>query len=83
MSGRFCAKMEGGKETGASSLVKEITCKELKAKIDRGDDFYLVEALPRWHYEMSHLPRAIKLPYEFIDEAEKVLPDKRAQIVVY
>jgi hypothetical protein len=42
-----------------------------------------VQALPRWHYEMSHLPRAIKLPYEFIDEAEMVLPDKRAQIVVY
>ena len=64
-------------------MVKEITRKELKAKIDRGDDFYLVEALARWHYEMSHLPRAINLPYEFVDEAEKVLPDKRAQIVVY
>jgi rhodanese-related sulfurtransferase len=42
-----------------------------------------VEALAWWHYEMSHLPRAINLPYEFVDEAEKVLPDKRAQIVVY
>ena len=64
-------------------MVKEITRKELKAKIDRRDDFYLVEALARWHYEMSHLPREINLPYEFVDEAEKVLPDKRAQIVVY
>ena len=52
-------------------------------KIDRRDDFYLVEALARWHYEMSHLPRAINLPYEFVDEAEKELPDKRAQIGVY
>jgi hypothetical protein len=42
-----------------------------------------VEALGRWHYEMSHLPRAINLPYEFVDEAEKVLPDKRVQIVVF
>ena len=26
---------------------------------------------------------AINLPYEFVDEAEEVLPDKRAEIVVY
>ena len=64
-------------------MVKEITRKELKAKIDRRDAFYLVEALARWHYEMSHLPRAINLPYEFVDEAEKVLTDRRARIVVY
>ena len=51
--------------------------------MDRGDDFYLAEALSHQHYEMSHLPGAINLPYEFVDEAEKVLPDKRAEIVVY
>jgi rhodanese-related sulfurtransferase len=64
-------------------VVKEISREELKAKMDRGDDFVLVEALSRRHYEMSHLPGAINLPYEFVDEAEKVLPDKRAEIVVY
>lgn len=35
------------------------------------------------HYETSHLPGAINLPYAFVDEAEKVLRDKRAEIVVY
>ena len=55
----------------------------LEAKIDRGDDFVLVEALSQKHYESSHLPGAINLPYEFVDEAEKVLPDKHAEIVVY
>jgi NhaP-type Na+/H+ or K+/H+ antiporter len=39
-----------------------------------------VEALSRPHYESSHLPGAINLPYEFVDDAEKVLPDKRAEI---
>jgi hypothetical protein len=34
-------------------VVKEITRKELKAKIDRRDDFYLVEALARWHYQRA------------------------------
>jgi rhodanese-related sulfurtransferase len=64
-------------------VAPNITRDELKAKMDRGDDFVLVEALSRKHYQSSHLPGAINLPYEFIDEAEKVLPDKQAQIVVY
>lgn len=64
-------------------MVKEILREELKAKMDRGDDFVLVESLSRRHYESSHLPGAINLPYEFVDEAERVLADKRAEIVVY
>ena len=43
----------------------------------------LVEALSHEHYANSHLPGAINLPYEFVDEAEEILPDKDAQIVVY
>jgi rhodanese-related sulfurtransferase len=65
------------------ALVKEIPRDQLKAKMDRGDDFVLVEALSRRHYESSHLPGAINLPYEFVDDAEKVLPDKHAEIVIY
>jgi rhodanese-related sulfurtransferase len=42
-----------------------------------------VEALSRRYYETSHLPGAINLLYEFVDDAEKLLPDKRAEIVVY
>jgi rhodanese-related sulfurtransferase len=64
-------------------VVKEISREELKAKMDRGDDFVLVESLSRRRYESSHLPGAINLPYGFIDDAERVLPDKRAEIVVY
>ena len=64
-------------------MALNITRDELKAKMDRGDDFTLVEALSQKHYQSSHLPGAINLPYEFVDEAEKVLPDKRAEIVVY
>lgn len=60
-----------------------ITREELEAKMDRGDDLVLVEALSREHYESSHLPGAINLPYEFVDEAERVLPEKDAEIVVY
>ena len=64
-------------------MAGNITREELKAKIDRGDRFVLVDALSAGHYESSHLPGAVNLPYEFVDEAEEVLPDKYAEIVVY
>ena len=64
-------------------MATEITREDLKAKTERKNDFVLVEALSQKHYESSHLPGAINLPYEFVDEAERVLPDKNAEIVVY
>jgi rhodanese-related sulfurtransferase len=69
-----------GREKAA---VRDITREELRAKMDRGDGFVLVDALSQEHYASSHLPGAMNLPYEFVDEAEKVLPDKSAEIVVY
>jgi len=51
--------------------------------MDRGARFVLVDALSAEHYESSHLPGAINLPYEFVDEAGAVLPDKEAEIVIY
>ncbi len=63
--------------------VKTITREELKQKMDRGDDFVLVDALSEEHYRSSDLPGAVNLPYEFVDEAEGLLPDKGAEIVVF
>ncbi len=65
------------------AAVRAITREELRAKMDRRDRFVLVDALSQEHYASSHLPGAVNLPYEFVDEAEKVLPDKDAEIVVY
>ncbi len=64
-------------------MTQDIEREELKEKIERGDDFVLVDALGQQHYERSHLPGAINLPYEFVDDAEQKLPDKDAEIVVY
>jgi rhodanese-related sulfurtransferase len=80
---RICLEPDRGYANGRHTVASNITREELKAKMDRGDDFVLVEALSRAHYESSHLPGAINLPYEFVDEAEEVLPDKDKQIVVY
>jgi rhodanese-related sulfurtransferase len=61
-----------------------LTRDELKAKIDRGDDFKLVEALAEDAYKDWHLPGAINIPTSRVRElAPKMLPDKNADIVVY
>jgi rhodanese-related sulfurtransferase len=57
---------------------------ELKARLDRGDHFTLVEALPPPSYRSGHLPTAIGLPPIQVQQlAPKRLPDKSADIVVY
>jgi rhodanese-related sulfurtransferase len=61
-----------------------ITRDELKAKLDRGDDFVLVEALPPPTYRDGHIQGAINLPPIQVRElAPKRLPNKAAEIVVY
>jgi rhodanese-related sulfurtransferase len=57
---------------------------DLKAKIDRGENFALVETLPGAAYHHAHLPRAINLPPDMVKElAPRLLPDKSAEVVVY
>jgi len=64
--------------------MKTISRDELKAKMDRQDDFVLVEALAKASYDHAHLPGAINIPPDQVaDLAPTVLPDKNADIVVY
>ncbi len=62
--------------------METITREQLEEKMDRGEDFVLVDTLGEEYYRHSHLPGAINLPLEEIDRAEEVLPDKEAEIVV-
>jgi rhodanese-related sulfurtransferase len=65
-------------------MTATISREKLKAKIDRGDKFQLVETLPEEAYLKAHLPGAIHLPPDRLRElASQVLPDKKAEIVVY
>jgi rhodanese-related sulfurtransferase len=69
---------------GANDLmVEDISREELKDKMSRGEDFVLLEALPEKSYRHSHLPGAINLPPGQTDQAEELIPDKGAEIVVY
>ena len=60
--------------------VRTISREELKAKLDRGDDFKLIQALNRWAYEAKHIPGS--LHFDTPEELHAaVSPDD--EVVVY
>ncbi len=60
--------------------MKTITREELREKIDRGDEFVLVDTLGAESDQQSHLPGAINLPLEEANQAEEIIPDREADI---
>jgi len=66
-------------------MAKEISEKDLKAKLDAGEKFYLIDARSKEDFEHNHIIEAIGLPWgpEFEKELASVLPDKDAEVVVY
>lgn len=64
-------------------MVATISRDELKRKLERGDNFTLVETLAPASYHHAHLPGAINLPPDKFAELTTLLPDKNAEIVVY
>jgi hypothetical protein len=61
--------------------VKTISREELKEKIDRGDDFVLLEALSKASHGRAHLPGAIR--FQIRDMFPDLLPDKSTEVVAY
>jgi rhodanese-related sulfurtransferase len=67
-------------ETGLASIDRT----ELREKMDRGDRFVLVDALSLISYAASHLPGAIHIPPEQVEErAPRRIPDLETEVVVY
>ena len=61
--------------------LKTVTREELKAKMDRGDDFVLLEVLAETSYGRAHLPGAIR--FQDTSLAAEYFPDKSAEIIAY
>ena len=61
--------------------MKTIDREGLKEKIERGDDFVLLEVLSEASYNQAHLPGAVR----FQDRAmiPDLLPDKTTEVVAY
>ncbi|MDP8952122.1 MAG: rhodanese-like domain-containing protein [Actinomycetota bacterium] len=56
----------------------------MRAKMDQGGKFVLVEALPERYYRRIHLPGGVNLPTDRVGEpAPELLPDEGAEVVVY
>ena len=65
-------------------MVETISREELKEKMDRGDDFVLIDTLAEMYYRHSHLPGAINAPADEVGERiPKLLADRESEIVVY
>ena len=64
-------------------MATPISREALYAKIQRGDTFHLFEVLPRMYWRKHHLPGARSLPLDELSTIATVVPDKRAEIVVY
>jgi rhodanese-related sulfurtransferase len=67
-----------------ATAVAQISRESLWHKIERGDEFVLVDALPPLAYAASHLPGAISMPPEYVtSRARRRIPDSHTEIVVY
>ena len=60
--------------------IETISREELKAKLDRGDDFKLVMTLHEWAFDMAHIPGSINVTSP-AHAAEHL--DRDDEIVVY
>src|SRR6266511_860039 len=61
-----------------------LTREQLRQKIESGETFVLVDALSPMSYATSHLPGAISMPPERVDElARRRIPDQDTEVVVY
>lgn len=60
--------------------MQTISIEDLRAKIDRGDDFKLVMTLAEWAFQMSHIPGSLNITN--MDQAKQLL-DPDEDIVVY
>ena len=65
-------------------MTRTITLDELLEKIDRKDPCHLFEVLAPMYFRKHHLPGAVNLPPgEVRTLVPQLVPDRRAEIVVY
>ncbi|GAA3039586.1 rhodanese-like domain-containing protein [Actinokineospora globicatena] len=64
-------------------MARVISTDEVKQRIDAGSAVVL-EALPQSYYDEAHLPGALNLPLDEVDDrAAALIPDKDAEVIVY
>ncbi len=68
----------------AKTRVRECTVDDVKARLDRGDKFTLVDVREESEYAAGHIPGAVYLSKGVIErDVEQKYPDKAAPLVLY
>ena len=64
--------------------IRETTVDDVKAKLDRGEKFHLVDVREESEYAKDHLPGAVHLGKGVLErDVEQRIPDTSAPIVLY
>jgi rhodanese-related sulfurtransferase len=68
----------------AKSRVRETTVDEIKTRLDRGEEFVLVDVREESEWQKDHLPGAIHLGKGVIErDVEQKIPDLKTELVLY
>ena len=68
----------------AKTRIKECTIADVKAKLDRGEKFHLVDVREESEWAAGHLPKATHLGKGIIErDVEEKIPDHGAEIILY
>jgi rhodanese-related sulfurtransferase len=68
----------------AKTRIREVTIDDVKAMLDRGEPFHLVDVREESEWGRGHLPRAQHLGKGVIErDIETTIPDHSATIVLY
>jgi rhodanese-related sulfurtransferase len=68
----------------AKQRVREVTIPEVKARLDRGEKFLLIDVREESEYAADHLPGALHLGKGIIErDVEERVPDLNAPLVLY
>ena len=61
-----------------------ISVTDLKAKLDTGEDFVLLNALSVEYFAPKHIPKSINIPTAEVGQrAEQEIPDKNTLVITY
>lgn len=68
----------------AKTRIRELTVDQVKAKMDRGERFHLIDVREESEWARGHLPQALHLGKGIIErDIEQRIPDHGTEIVLY
>jgi rhodanese-related sulfurtransferase len=68
----------------AKSRIREVTVDQVKGKLDREEEFHLVDVREESEWAKDHLPKAVLMGKGIIErDIEQKVPDTSAEIILY